>query len=66
MEERGHTIASYREDITARMPTRAERDLLQLDGDGIPILRVLRFAIGTTGRVLEIPDTSLPADRHLL
>ncbi|TMC09430.1 MAG: GntR family transcriptional regulator [Chloroflexi bacterium] len=66
LEERGHTIDSYREDITARMPTRAERDTLQLDGDGIPVFRVVRFAIGTTGRVLEITDTLLPADRHLL
>jgi len=66
LEERGHAIASYREDITARMPTRAERDILQLDGDGIPILRVVRSAISATGRVLEITDTLLPADRHLL
>lgn len=65
LEEGGHTIASFVEEVTARMPTVEERALLQLH-ESVPVLRVVRSASGEDGRVLEICDTVMAADRYVL
>lgn len=52
------------EELTARMPTRAERRLLQLD-DGTPVM-VLRRILHGTDEVCEIAEAVLVAERLTL
>lgn len=62
LEEMGHGPLQWSEAITARMPTPAEVDLLDL-APGVPVLRILRLASSADGRPLEVNDTRLDADR---
>lgn len=63
MEEMGHAPLEWSEAVTARAATPAEVEALRL-APGVPVLRILRTTrSGTTGDVLEINDTRLPADR---
>jgi GntR family transcriptional regulator len=50
LEEMGHAPLTWTEAITARMPTPAETDALDL-APGVPLLRILRTTTGATGRV---------------
>jgi GntR family transcriptional regulator len=65
LEESGHLIDSFNEEVSARMPSPEEREILSIP-EGVPLLRVVRSAMDADGRVLEITDTLLPADRHIL
>jgi GntR family transcriptional regulator len=65
LEERGHPIESFEEEITARMPTPEERSLLQIP-EGVPVFRIVRRAYDADRRVLELTDTIMPADRYVL
>jgi GntR family transcriptional regulator len=65
LEEAGHEIAAFEEQITARMPTPEERTLLQIP-EGVPVIRVVRRAFDPDRRVLELCDTIMPADRYVL
>ncbi len=62
MEDMGHAPLRWHEAITARMPTPAETDLLDL-APGIPVLRILRTTTSSTGQPLEVNDTRLDAER---
>jgi GntR family transcriptional regulator len=65
LEERGHVIEGFEEQITARMPTPEERSQLQIP-EGVPVFRIVRRAFGVERRVLELCDTIMPADRYVL
>lgn len=65
LEEAGHAIEAFEEQITARMPMPEERIQLQIP-EGVPVLRVVRRAFGPERRVLELCDTIMPADRYVL
>jgi GntR family transcriptional regulator len=65
LEEAGHEIAAFEEQITARMPTPEERVQLQIP-EGVPVIRVVRRAFDADRRVLELCDTTMPADRYVL
>jgi GntR family transcriptional regulator len=65
LEEAGHEIASFEEQITARMPTPEERVQLQIP-EGVPVIRVVRRAFDADRRVLELCETIMPADRYVL
>jgi GntR family transcriptional regulator len=65
LEDAGHTISRFAEDVGARMPTGDERTLLQLP-PGTPILTVTRIAYRVDGVPLEMNDMTLPADRYRL
>ena len=65
LEEAGHTIGRYMEDVGARMPTGDERTLLQVP-PGTPVLTVTRVAYRMDGVPLEMNDMVLPADRYRL
>jgi GntR family transcriptional regulator len=65
LEERGHVIAEFEEQITARMPTPEERSQLQI-AEGVPVFRIVRRAFDDERRVLELCDTIMPADRYVL
>lgn len=65
LEEAGHTLDRFTEEITARMPTSDERRRLRL-GPGTPVLTVLRTAYDTDGRALEVCDTVKAAPAYVL
>lgn len=65
LEEAGHTLDRFTEEITARMPTSDERRRLRL-GPGTPVLTVLRTAYDTDGRPVEVCDTVKAAPAYVL
>jgi GntR family transcriptional regulator len=65
LEEKGHEIATFEEQITARQPTPEERTQLLIP-EGVPVMRVVRRAFDADRRVLELCDTIMPADRYVL
>jgi len=65
LEERGFHIDRFEEEITGRMPTPQERDLLRIPA-GVPLLRVLRTAYSDEFGALEVAESLYPADRVVL
>ncbi|HYZ52211.1 MAG TPA: GntR family transcriptional regulator [Streptosporangiaceae bacterium] len=65
LEEQGHTLERFTEDITARMPTPEEARLLALP-PGVPVFRLVRTAYAVDGRAVEVCDTVMAADAYLL
>ena len=60
-EERGHRITRSREEVSARMPTPEEAQVLQLPS-GVPILEVLHTGIDQDGRAFEVTRFVMRAD----
>jgi hypothetical protein len=65
LEELGHELAEFTEEVSARMPHPEEARDLNL-AVGVPILRVVRRAVDTNGHVVEVCDTIKAADRFVL
>lgn len=65
LEELGHRLDHFDEEVSARMPTPDEREALSL-GPGVPVIRVLRVAYVTDGRAAEVCDTVMAANRFVL
>ena len=65
LEEAGHRLKRFAEDVTSRMPTEEEARALRL-ASGVPVLRVLRVAYDTEGVAVEACDTVMAADRYIL
>lgn len=65
LEEAGHTLDHFVEEVTARMPTGEERRRLELP-DGVPVLVVVRTAYDTTGTPVEVCDTVKAAPAYVL
>jgi GntR family transcriptional regulator len=65
LEERGHRLGSFAEEVSARMPSPDERRSLQLAA-GVPILVVVRTAFDIDGIPVEVCDTIMAADRYVL
>jgi len=65
LEEAGHRLKRFTEDVAARMPTEDEARALQLAA-GVPVIRVLRVAYDTEGLAVEVCDTVMAADRYVL
>ena len=61
LEEQGHTLARFTEDVTARMPTPGETRVLGLRS-GVPVFRLVRTAYDLDGRAVEVCDTVMAAD----
>ncbi len=57
LEEAGHTLARFTEEVGARMPTPEERRALQLPPGGAPVLTVVRTAYDTNDVAVEVCDT---------
>src|SRR5437773_598527 len=56
LEEQGHTLARFTEDVSARMPTPEEARVLSLR-PGVPVFRLVRTAYDMDGRAVEVCDT---------
>lgn len=65
IEEAGHELARFTEEVSARMPTPEERKVLEI-GAGAPVLTLVRTAFDTTGRPVEVCDTVKVASSFLL
>ena len=65
LEELGHRLARFQEDVSARMPLPDEARALRL-GAGIPVIRVVRTAFDEQGAAVEVNDMVLAADRYEL
>jgi GntR family transcriptional regulator len=65
LEENGHVLARFTEEIGARMPSPEERRVLEI-GAGVPVLTVLRTAYDTNDVAVEVCDTVKVAPSFLL
>ncbi len=65
LEEAGHTLARFTEEVGARMPTPEERRALRL-ATGAPVLTVVRTAYDSDGVAVEVCDTVKVASAYLL
>lgn len=65
LEEAGHRLKRFTEEVAARMPTQDEARALRL-GSGVPVIRLLRVAYDTAGLAVEVCDTVMAADRYVL
>ncbi|MGW3563548.1 GntR family transcriptional regulator [Streptomyces sp. NPDC000941] len=64
LEEMGHRPLAWAESVTARMPSPEEAEALGLPSDvGVPLLRVVRITTSPSGRVVEVNDTRMSAER---
>jgi GntR family transcriptional regulator len=65
LEELGHTLERFTEDVTARMPSPDETHVLNLP-PGVPVFRLVRTAYDITGRPVEVCDTIMATDAYQL
>jgi GntR family transcriptional regulator len=65
LEDNGHTLARFTEEVTSRMPTPEERRELELSA-GVPVLLVLRTAFDTDDVAVEVCDTVKAALAYIL
>ncbi|HEY0998347.1 MAG TPA: GntR family transcriptional regulator [Streptosporangiaceae bacterium] len=65
LEEQGHVLERFTEDVTARMPTPQESWLLNLP-PGVPVFRLVRTAYDTNDRPVEVCDTIMAANAYQL
>lgn len=65
LEELGHRLDHFVEEVAARMPTQQERQRLQLPA-GIPVITVLRTAYDVAGVPVEVCDTVKSSQSYVL
>jgi GntR family transcriptional regulator len=65
LEELGHPLKRFSEEVTARMPTVDEIRVLRLE-PGVPVMRLIRIAYDESERPVEACDTVMAADRYVL
>ena len=65
LEEAGHTLERFTEEVSARMPTPEEARALALP-PGVPVFRLVRTAYDTDDRPVEVCDTIMASDAYLL
>lgn len=65
LEEQGHVLERFTEDVSARMPTPEESAALALP-PAVPVFHLIRTAYDTEGRPVEVCDTVMAADAYVL
>jgi GntR family transcriptional regulator len=65
LEEAGHRLAYFAEDLTARMPLPEEAKALALGG-GVPVIHLIRTAYDADDQAVEVCDTLMAADSFIL
>ncbi|MEU6174592.1 GntR family transcriptional regulator [Streptantibioticus parmotrematis] len=65
LEELGHQLDHFNEELRARMPTPDETKTLRM-ASGIPVIHLIRTAYDTQGRALEVCDIVMAADAYVL
>ena len=65
IEEAGHRLAKFTEEVTARMPTQEEARALRLSA-GAPVLTLVRVAYDSEAMPVEVCDTVMSAEHYTL
>jgi GntR family transcriptional regulator len=65
LEESGHVLKRFTEDVRTRMPAPDEVRLLALP-PGVPVIALVRTAYDTNGSAVEVCDTVMAGDRYVL
>ncbi|MEW1659393.1 GntR family transcriptional regulator [Streptomyces sp. NPDC093707] len=65
LEELGHRLDHFDEEIRARMPSPQEVKTLRL-ASGVPVIHLIRTAYDGEGRAVEVCDTVMAADAYVL
>ncbi|NBM17068.1 GntR family transcriptional regulator [Streptomyces sp. GC420] len=65
LEELGHRLDHFEEEVRARMPSPTEVKTLRL-ASGVPVIHLVRTAYDTKGRAVEVCDTVMAADAYVL
>jgi GntR family transcriptional regulator len=65
LEETGHVLERFTEEVSARMPTPDEARALALP-PGVPVFRLVRTAFDQEDRAVEVCDTIMASDAYLL
>ncbi|HCA84514.1 MAG TPA: GntR family transcriptional regulator [Streptomyces sp.] len=65
LEELGHRLDRFEEEVRARMPSPDEVKFLRL-ASGVPVIHLIRTAYDTEGRAVEVCDTVMAADAYVL
>jgi GntR family transcriptional regulator len=65
IEETGHELGRFTEEVSARMPTPDERKVLQI-GAGVPVITLFRTAYDVHNAPVEVCDTVKVAHAYLL
>ncbi len=65
LEQAGHELGGFTEDVTARMPTPEESRALALR-PGVPVITLVRTAYDTAGTPVEVCDTVMAANLYVL
>ncbi|KAA2266201.1 GntR family transcriptional regulator [Solihabitans fulvus] len=65
IEDAGHQLAHFTEEVSARMPTPEERKVLDI-GAGIPVMTLVRTAYDTDDVPVEVCDTVKVARAYVL
>jgi GntR family transcriptional regulator len=65
LEDLGHRLDHFDEEIRARMPSPQEVKTLRL-ASGVPVIHLIRTAYSTGGRAVEVCDTVMAADAYVL
>ncbi|WP_263167611.1 GntR family transcriptional regulator [Streptomyces sp. SCSIO ZS0520] len=64
LEDHGHEFAEFVETLQARPSSKVEASELALTS-GAPVIRLVREAVTTSGRVVEVCDTLMAADQFV-
>ncbi|WP_419997793.1 GntR family transcriptional regulator [Streptomyces boninensis] len=65
LEEHGNDLHEFAETVRARLATKAESGALKLS-PGSPVIHLVRQAVTDSGRVVEVCDTVMAADKFIL
>lgn len=65
LEELGHRLDHFVEEIRSRMPLRDEMRALKL-APGVPVFHLVRTAYTTGGKAVEVCDTVMSSDAYVL
>lgn len=65
LEEAGHMLDHFDEEVRSRMPMPEEIRALRLT-PGVPVFHLIRTAFDTDGRAVEVCDTIMAADAYVL
>jgi len=65
LEENGHRLGRFTEEVGARMPTPEERRALDLDA-GVPVMTVTRVAYDVDDVPVEVCETVIVSDAYIL
>jgi GntR family transcriptional regulator len=65
LEEQGHRLDRFAEEVRARMPLPEEAQALRLPS-GVPVFQLVRTAYDTDGQAVEVCDTVMSSDVYQL